>query len=193
METYILFYSNYCANCKELIQSLYKSPFFEKFQKICVDSHKNIPKEITSIPAIIVPRMTKVLVGTEAFHWLRGMNQIYLQEEEKKTILLNSLNDRQQEVMNILSKSWNEDCGKCTVEIVAGTMLNRGPDEDTKRKVRATLEQLKDKGLVQKEMVSGDHGQFAVFWPTEKHKAEGPEGSEALGVGLIEVDDECPF
>jgi hypothetical protein len=116
-----------------------------------------------------------------------------LQEEEKKTILLNSLNDRQQEVMNILSKSWNEDCGKCTVEIVAGTMLNRNPDEDTKRKVRATLEQLKDKGLVQKEMVSGDHGQFAVFWPTEKHKAEGPEGSEALGVGLIEVDDECPF
>jgi hypothetical protein len=28
--------------------------------------------------------MAKVLVGTEAFHWLRGMNQIYLQEEEKK-------------------------------------------------------------------------------------------------------------
>ena len=116
-----------------------------------------------------------------------------LQEEKKKTILLNSLNDRQQEVMNILSKSWNEDCGKCTVEIVAGTMLNRNPDEDTKRKVRATLEQLKDKGLVQKEMMSGDHGQFAVFWPAEKAKPEGPEGLEGLDRDRIEVDDECPF
>ena len=79
METYILFYSNYCANCKEFIQSLYKSPFFEKFKKVCVDNNTNVPKEITSIPAIIVPKMVKVLVGTEAFHWLRGMNQIYLQ------------------------------------------------------------------------------------------------------------------
>jgi len=84
METYILFYSNYCANCKEFIQSLYKSSFFEKFKKICVDNNPRIPKEITSIPAIIVPRMTKPLTGTEAFHWLRGMNQIILQEQEKK-------------------------------------------------------------------------------------------------------------
>ena len=55
METYILFYSNYCANCKEFIQSLYKSPFFEKFKKVCVDNNTNVPKEITSIPAIIDP------------------------------------------------------------------------------------------------------------------------------------------
>jgi hypothetical protein len=116
-----------------------------------------------------------------------------LQEEGKKANLLNSLNDRQQQVMNILNKSWNEDCGKCTVEIVAGTMMNRDPDEDTKRKVRATLEQLKDKGLVQKEMISGDHGQFAVFWPVENDKAEGSEGSEGRDQYLTEVDDECPF
>jgi len=84
METYIIFYSNYCANCKEFIQSLYKSPFFEKFKRVCVDNNTNVPKEITLIPAIIVPKMTKVLVGTEAFHWLRGMNQIHLQEQEKQ-------------------------------------------------------------------------------------------------------------
>jgi len=83
MENHILFYSNYCANCKEFIQSLYKSPFFEKFQKICVDKNPKIPKEIQSVPCIIVPRITKPLVGTEAFHWLRGMNQIHLQEQEK--------------------------------------------------------------------------------------------------------------
>ena len=116
-----------------------------------------------------------------------------LQEEEKKANLINSLNDRQQQVINILKNNWGDEFGKCTIEIVAGTILNKKPDEDTKRKVRATLDQLKDKGLVQKEMLSGDHGQYAVFWPAEKDKAEGSEGSEALGQGLIDADDKCPF
>lgn len=84
MENHILFYSNYCSNCKEFVQLLYKSPFFEKFQKICVDNNPKIPKEITLIPCIVVPRMNKPLVGTEAFHWLRGMNQMYLKEQEEK-------------------------------------------------------------------------------------------------------------
>jgi len=84
MENYLLFYSNYCNNCKEFIQLLYKSPFFDKFQKICVDNNPKIPKEITSIPTIIVPRMPKPLVGTEAFQWLRGMNQLYLQQQEQQ-------------------------------------------------------------------------------------------------------------
>ena len=84
MENHILFYSNYCNNCKEFVSLLYKSPFFEKFQKICVDNNPKIPKEITLIPCIVVPRMNKPLVGTEAFHWLRGMNQMYLKEQEEK-------------------------------------------------------------------------------------------------------------
>lgn len=84
MESYILFYSNYCANCKEFIQQLYKSQFFEKFKKVCVDNNPKVPQQIISIPTIIVPRMMKPLVGTEAFHWLRGMNQIHLREEETK-------------------------------------------------------------------------------------------------------------
>lgn len=82
-DTYILFYSNYCANCKEFIQQLYKSPFFDKFKRITIDNNPNIPKEITAVPCIIVPKIPKPLMGTEAFHWLRGMNQIFLQEKEK--------------------------------------------------------------------------------------------------------------
>jgi len=84
MENHLLFYSNYCNNCKEFAQQLFKSPFHEKFKKICVDNNPKIPKEITSIPCIIVPRMVKPLVGTEAFHWLHGMNQMHLQEKEKE-------------------------------------------------------------------------------------------------------------
>ena len=82
-DTYLLFYSNYCANCKEFIQQLYKSPFFDKFKRIMIDNNPNIPKEITAVPCIIVPKIAKPLSGTEAFRWLRGMNQIFLQEKEK--------------------------------------------------------------------------------------------------------------
>ena len=93
-DTYLLFYSNYCANCKEFIQQLYKSPFFDKFKRITIDSNQNIPKEITAVPCIIVPKIAKPLTGTEAFRWLRGMNQIFLQEKEKA--VSNQANDKAQ-------------------------------------------------------------------------------------------------
>ena len=115
-----------------------------------------------------------------------------LQKEEDRTILLSSLNDRQQKVMDILNSNWRE-MEKCTVEMIAGAILNRKPDDDTKRKVRSTLDQLKDKGLVQKEMLIGINGQFAVFWPVAENKAEGSEGAEAPVQGIMDADDECPF
>ena len=93
-DTYLLFYSNYCANCKEFIQQLYKSPFFDKFKRITIDNNQNIPKEITAVPCIIVPKIAKPLTGTEAFRWLRGMNQIFLQEKEKA--VSNQANDKAQ-------------------------------------------------------------------------------------------------
>ena len=74
MEHYILFYSNNCIHCKELAQLLYKSPLYEKFQKVCIDDLSTIPKEITEIPTIIVPRINRPLKGKEAFHWIKGIN-----------------------------------------------------------------------------------------------------------------------
>jgi len=82
MENYILFYSNYCNFSKKFVQELYKTEFYEKFQKVCVDKNPRIPKEITMVPTIIVPRLQKPLVAEEAFHWLNGMKQMVLQQQE---------------------------------------------------------------------------------------------------------------
>lgn len=84
MERYLLFYSNYCQHSKDFIQQLYKSSFSEKFQKVCVDGNKRIPKEIKTVPTIIVPRYPRALEGEEAFNWLRGMNQANLQQQEQQ-------------------------------------------------------------------------------------------------------------
>ena len=83
MEKYILFYSNYCQHSNEFIQQLYKSSFSERFQKVCVDGNKKIPKEIKSVPTIIVPRFPRPMEGEEAFNWLRGMNMQNLQKQEE--------------------------------------------------------------------------------------------------------------
>jgi len=87
-----------------------------------------------------------------------------MEEEQQKAALLNSLNDRQKQVLNILKAEWiNGD--KCTVEIVAGNLFGCPPNEDSKRKARATLDQLMDRTLAGKEVLVEEYGQFTVYWP----------------------------
>jgi len=89
MERHILFYSKYCSHCKEFINHLYKTDYFNKFEKISVDNNRGkIPKEITSVPAIIVPRFPRPMFGEEVFRWLDGFASMQSsepkQEAEKK-------------------------------------------------------------------------------------------------------------
>lgn len=84
MERHILFFSNYCGNCKEFITELYKTPFYEKFEKVCVDKNRSkIPKQIHSVPAIIVPRFPRPMFGEECINWIRGMSEISKPKKEE--------------------------------------------------------------------------------------------------------------
>jgi hypothetical protein len=80
---YILFYSNFCSNSKEFITELYKTKYYELFMKVCVDKKNiKIPKQITSVPTIIVPNYPRPLTGGEAFFWLEGMGRINIEKEQ---------------------------------------------------------------------------------------------------------------
>jgi hypothetical protein len=102
-----------------------------------------------------------------------------MEEEQRKAALLNSLNDRQKEVLKILKAEWC-DGEKTTVEMVASSLFGAPPNEDSKRKARATLDQLKEKGVVDKEVLIEEYGQFTVYWPVISAQAEGSEASEAF-------------
>lgn len=102
-----------------------------------------------------------------------------------------SLNDRQKEVLNILKNEWIVT-EKCTVEMVAGNLFGGQPNEDSKRKARAMLDQLKDKGLVDKDMVIDECGQFTVYWSIMKDE-EGSEGPEASKTDAVEEKDAYPI
>ena len=46
----------------------------------------------------------------------------------------------------------------------------------SKSEARASLDQLKEKDLIQKDILIEEYGQFTVYWPIEELRAEASEG-----------------
>lgn len=70
---YILFYSNKCIHCKELLTILYKDvELNQKITKLNIDSSNfKIPPYVKSVPTAIITQngQASVLVGTAIFKW----------------------------------------------------------------------------------------------------------------------------
>jgi len=71
---YILYYSNYCINCKEFINLLCKTPIYSNFTKINVSEKVSFPSFVKSVPTIVVPKIQRPLVGEEVFKWLEDQS-----------------------------------------------------------------------------------------------------------------------
>lgn len=71
---YILYYSNFCINCKEFLNILCKTPSYSKFTKINVSENVSFPSFVKSVPTIIVPKIKRPLVGEEVFRWLEDQS-----------------------------------------------------------------------------------------------------------------------
>lgn len=56
-----------------------------------------------------------------------------------------------------------------------------------------SLDQLRGKGLVDKDVLTDDYAEYSVYWPIVEGQAEGVEGSEVFKSGTIEEDDYVPF
>jgi hypothetical protein len=73
---YIIYYSNYCINSKELMNILCKSPLYKQFVKINVSERgTRIPSFLKSVPTILVPKVNRPLVGEETFQWLEQQTE----------------------------------------------------------------------------------------------------------------------
>lgn len=85
---YILFYSNRCLHCKELITLLYKDQELnQKFTKINIDTgNVKIPPYVKSVPTAIIPQngQPQLMVGTAIFKWY---NQRHSKTVEQQGIL----------------------------------------------------------------------------------------------------------
>lgn len=92
----ILYYSNYCENCKKLLPVLYQSNHKNDIHFICIDKRvvKNnntylilennseilLPNTITSVPALLLIRDNyKILKGDEIYNYLKPVTNIQQQ------------------------------------------------------------------------------------------------------------------
>lgn len=86
-DQYVLYYSNFCINCKDFMNILCKAPIYNKFTKINVsEGTVNIPPFIKSVPTILVPNSSKPLVGEEVFKWLEEISEQRMNGKDQSII-----------------------------------------------------------------------------------------------------------
>jgi hypothetical protein len=102
----IVFYSQNCDTCKNLLVLLKNENLLSYFALICVDDKLDkLPPQITRVPTIVVSGINKPLIAQEAFEWVKQVKFI-----------------RQQKIMDI---------NKAT--IIQKTLANNAPLKPTKR------------------------------------------------------------
>ena len=89
----ILFYSNRSSPCTNLITLMKNSNLLGYFKLVCVDGRLNeMPKNITTVPTLMVANVNKLLVADEAFHWVKTMRFI----RQKQMLEMNNANQPKQ-------------------------------------------------------------------------------------------------
>lgn len=69
----IVFYSNYCLHCNNLLNKLSKTILHSKILYICVDDQKiKIPKIVTRVPSLYLVNDKKVLIENEIDIWVNS-------------------------------------------------------------------------------------------------------------------------
>ena len=64
----IVFYSNYCLHCNNLLNKLSKTILHSKILYICVDDQKiKIPKIVSRVPSLYLVNDKKVLFSDEPY------------------------------------------------------------------------------------------------------------------------------
>ena len=72
MKKDILFYSNFCTYCKEVINSISNTPLNENMLFVCVDDENiQLPPFITSVPTIYLINDKKIVVDEAIGDWIK--------------------------------------------------------------------------------------------------------------------------
>ncbi|GIS52848.1 MAG: hypothetical protein Ct9H90mP28_5640 [Paracoccaceae bacterium] len=70
----LLFYSNYCQHCKQIVKEIKRSPVSSQMRYVCIDSsavREKLPKYITSVPSLVVGETNQIFVGNQITGWLK--------------------------------------------------------------------------------------------------------------------------
>jgi hypothetical protein len=73
----LLFYSNASAPCHRLLTLMKNCNILPYFKLICVDKNiDKMPKELNSVPTLLIAKMNKLLESDDAFRWVQSIKFI---------------------------------------------------------------------------------------------------------------------
>lgn len=77
MDKDIIFYSNFCTYCKEILTQISKTPLNDKLTYICVDD-KNIqlPPFVQAVPTIYLTKEQKIIVDEALSDWIKSKTSV---------------------------------------------------------------------------------------------------------------------
>jgi hypothetical protein len=83
----IVFYSNYCLHCNNLLNKISKTTLHGKILYVCIDDKNiKIPRIITRVPSLYIVGEKRVLIENEIDIWVR--NQVAAFENKNKQMNL---------------------------------------------------------------------------------------------------------
>ena len=74
MSVSLLFYSNFCNHCKQVVGEINNSPLRNSVKYVCIDSQSTrskLPRYITSVPSLVVGDTSQIFVGNQISGWLK--------------------------------------------------------------------------------------------------------------------------
>jgi hypothetical protein len=69
----VLFYSNYCVHCRQLLGDIAKHGLRSRFGLVCVDGRASLPSVVDRVPMALDPASRKVYVDDSVFHLVADM------------------------------------------------------------------------------------------------------------------------
>lgn len=65
----VLFYSDYCKHCTKLLNHKQNDADFQHVKKICVDTAKDLPPQITKVPTLVASDLLTPITGKDVFSY----------------------------------------------------------------------------------------------------------------------------
>ena len=135
----ILFYSNKCNFCKQIIHLINEVDDIRSFKLICIDDNSDNFPYIQRVPTLLIAEYKKPIVGINAFNWINSKNQfnkstnnINLNPNSNlnpklNTLLNDNLNDKLQgkNKIDVNDYSFIEDKDDTKIEMFYDTNTNK--------------------------------------------------------------------
>ena len=102
----ILFYSNKCKVCTQIIHLINEIDDINSFKLICIDDNINKFPYIQRVPTLLISEYKKPIVGINAFNWINSRNQF---NKKTNNINLNPNKNLNPKFNTLLNSNENEN------------------------------------------------------------------------------------